>query len=364
MAATPPLRFPSFKLIKRSLEIILENQSPSGAFIASPDFPNYHYCWFRDGSFIAYAMDLIGEHASAARFHEWAARVINRRAGVVQRAISRTQADEPLSDSDYLHTRYTTDGEEAASSEWPDFQTDGFGTWLWSLGEHLVSTGRSLPATWEQATELVANYLTAVWRYPCYDCWEENPDRIHLYTLAAIHSGLKAHARFMGRDHQEILKAIAALALQESRGKSYFAKFIGSDMVDASLLGLATPYRLVEPDDPLILKTVSHIEHSLIQGGGVHRYPTDSYYGGGEWVLLAGWLGWYFAEVGKYEQAKVMLEWMERQADVNGFLPEQVPANLNSPNSYEPWVNRWGPIAKPLLWSHAKYIILSYYLSL
>jgi len=351
-------------LAQRSIEIVLHNQAASGAYIASPNFPNYRFCWFRDGSFTAYAMDLIGEHASAARFHDWAAMAINRRASVVQRVVEQVKADEPLRGLDYLHTRYTTDGDDATPNEWPNFQLDGFGTWLWSLGEHINLAGKFLPETWARAAGLVADYVDALWQHPCYDCWEENPDELHPHTLAAIYSGLRTHTRLTGCVHQETLQAIAAFVLERSRAEGYFAKFVGSNLVDASLLGLATPYQLVEPEDPLMVATVSHIERSLIRGGGVHRYPTDSYYGGGEWVLLAGWLGWYYAEVGKYEQAKVMLEWMERQADVNGFLPEQVPTNLNSPNSYEPWVNRWGPIAKPLLWSHAKYIVLSHYLSL
>jgi len=28
----------------------------------------------------------------------------------------------------------------------------------------------------------------------------------------------------------------------------------------------------------------------------MHRYADDTYYGGGEWVLLATWLGWYYVE--------------------------------------------------------------------
>ena len=216
----------------------------------------------------------------------------------------------------------------------------------------------------KHAAELVANYLTALWQRPCYDCWEEYPDKIHPHTLAAIYGGLKAHSRFTAYNHRETMQAIAAFVRKWSNTEGHFVKFIGSNVVDASLLGLATPYRLVEPDDPLMLTTVLHIEQSLVQGGGVHRYPTDSYYGGGEWVLLAGWLGWYYTEVGKYDQAKAMLEWMNKQADVNGRLPEQVPANLNDPNNIEPWVKRWGPIAKPLLWSHAMYLLLHHHLSL
>ena len=56
-------------LFQRSVEIILQNQSATGAYLASPNFDTYRYCWFRDGAFIAYAMNLAGEHESAQRFH-------------------------------------------------------------------------------------------------------------------------------------------------------------------------------------------------------------------------------------------------------------------------------------------------------
>jgi len=46
----------------------------------------------------------------------------------------------------------------------------------------------------ERAAGLVANYLTALWQLPCYDCWEEYPDKMHPHTLAAIYGGLKAHS--------------------------------------------------------------------------------------------------------------------------------------------------------------------------
>jgi GH15 family glucan-1,4-alpha-glucosidase len=350
-------------LTQRSIEIILQNQAPSGAFMASPNFPNYRFCWFRDGSFIAYAMDLIGEHACAARFHEWAAMVVNRHAEIAQRAIERTEMGEPLRNSEYLHARYTVDGADATPNEWPNFQLDGYGTWLWSVAEHLASAGKPLPAAWKEAAGLIASYLTALWQHPCYDCWEENPDNVHSYTLAAIYGGLEAHGRLTGCDHHATQQAIAGFVLQDSESRGYFVKSIGSDMVDASLLGLATPYRLVEPHDPRMLTTVERIEQSLMQGDGVHRYATDSYYGGGEWVLLAGWLGWYFAEVGERDKAEAMLKWMQDQADAEGCLPEQVPLNLNDPHNYEPWMRYWGPIAKPLLWSHAMYLVLQHYVS-
>ena len=63
-------------------------------------------------------------------------------------------------------------------------------------------------------------------------------------------------------------------------------KFVGNRAVDGSLIHVATPYRLLDPGDPLMRATIARIESELRRdGGGVHRYADDSYYGGGEWLL-------------------------------------------------------------------------------
>ncbi len=347
-------------LFQRSVNIILQNQTQSGAYLASPNFPTYHYCWFRDGSFIAYAMDLVGEHESARRFHQWAATAVSARAEVVERAIAKASRREPLTGTDYLHTRYAPDGTEVAGVEWPNFQLDGFGTWLWALGEHarLTRGAHSLPPQWLRAAGHLADYLTALWALPCYDCWEEFPNRVHPHTLAAIFGGLAAHSGLTGADHGPTLSAIQEFVRRRGAAKGGFAKFIGSQEVDASLLGLAVPYGVVAPDDPLMLTTVHRIEQELRRGGGVHRYAADTYYGGGEWVLLTAWLGWYYAQAGEWDKAQNTLRWVEAQADSQGRLTEQVPATLNAPAHYTAWRERWGEVANPLLWSHAKYLVL------
>jgi len=104
-------------LFQRSFEIILQNQSASGAYLASPNFATYRYCWFRDGAFIAYAMDRVGEHASAARFHTWAAAVVNARADIVRRVVAKADRGEPLHAADILHTRYSLDGAEVSEAD-------------------------------------------------------------------------------------------------------------------------------------------------------------------------------------------------------------------------------------------------------
>ena len=92
--------------------------------------------------------------------------------------------------------------------------------------------------------------------------------------------------------------------------------------------------------------------------GGVHRYAADSYYGGGLWILLTAGLGEVLVAQGDISGAAEILRWIESHASPEGNLPEQVPCHLNVPELYGPWEKRWGPVASPLLWSHAAYLRL------
>ncbi len=156
--------------------------------------------------------------------------------------------------------------------------------------------------------------------------------------------------------------------LDNAREFGHFVKFPGSSAVDASLLGLAVPYHVVNLDDALMLKTAGQIEATILRGGGLHRYAADTYYGGGTWILLSAWLGWYYAELAKVrpdlapdlnQKIKICRTWIEAQVGSSQALPEQAGENLNFPAYYSTWVERWGNISSPLLWSHANYIIMT-----
>jgi GH15 family glucan-1,4-alpha-glucosidase len=130
--------------------------------------------------------------------------------------------------------------------------------------------------------------------------------------------------------------------------------------VDSSLLGLAVPYQVFDLDDPILQNTIQMIEKELHRpSGGVYRYKEDVYYGGGEWLLLSAWLGWFYAESGDTSKAQTLLAWIEANADSAGNMPEQVSAHPLAPRELQPWVDKWGPVASPLLWSHAMYLILA-----
>lgn len=355
-------------LYQHSIEVILDNQSPNGAYVASPNFPTYHYCWFRDGSFIAHAMDTAGQHHSSRRFHQWVADRVNERRERVYLGLSKARSGATLTEAEILHTRYCLDGTEGEPGNWPNFQLDGFGTWLWSLNEH-TKQNPGMPISQEiaGAADLVADYLSELWPMPCYDCWEEFPDHTHPHTLAAIYGGLQAHAEMTGRSHLPVTDVIRKKLLMGAERFGHFVKFPDSPAVDASLLGLAVPYGVVAPEHPLMLKTVEQIESTILREGGLHRYGEDSYYGGGAWILLTAWLGWYYAELASrvpdvaprlQQKIQSCQSWIEKRAGIDLRLPEQVAENLNAPSYYPSWVERWGEIASPLLWSHAKYIVL------
>jgi len=58
-------------------------------------------------------------------------------------------------------------------------------------------------------------------------------------------------------------------------------------------------------------------------------------------------------------EARNLLRWVEDQADANGEMTEQVTTVVNDPAMVQHWVDTWGPVAKPLLWSHAMYLVLA-----
>jgi len=348
-------------LIEASLETIKAGQTVSGAFLASPNFPNYRYCWFRDGAFIAQALDLWGECDSAARFYEWGSRTILKNRDVVEAVLSGPPDVVPHT---HLHTRYGPDG-RPADNDWPTFQLDGFGTFLWGLVEHLELTRTEAPPAWRESVDLVVAYLGHLWRSPNFDCWEEYSDRVHISTLCALHGGAAAVARHM--DHppaRTLAEETRDFVRGQSSGLGYLPKFVGSDSVDSSLLWANVPFEMLDAGDSIMSRTVEKIEADLVgPSGGVHRYAADVYYGGGEWILLTALLGEYWTRVGKSSQAMDAMAWIEERPSNGGHLAEQVPIDLIAPDQYEPWVHKWGPIACPLLWSHASYLRLKHALA-
>lgn len=363
-AALPDPSDQADSLVRRSLEIILSSQAPNGAFLASPSFEQYRYAWLRDGAFMAEALDLAGAGQAARRFHDWVAAVVLESRVGMERSIDAGRAGQAPTPDDYLHCRYQVDG-RPGPDDWPTFQLDGPGIWLWSLGHH-VRTGGALGQEHLEAARLVGRYLAALWARPSYDAWEEFPEHVHTSTLAAILAGLVAlRLADPGGGDSGGEMATARVALEArlgANGGSEYTKWSGNDDVDASLLWLAAPYGLIDPRSPRFARTLRRIEEELVsEDGGVHRYRADTYYGGGEWLLLTAALGRVYLrrnQPGDRARAIRCREWIERQAGPDGSLPEQVATVALAPAGIDEWQARWGESASPLVWSHAAYLAL------
>jgi len=349
-------------LRQRSIEIILNNQVHTGAYYACPTFPMYQYAWFRDGSFCAYAMDLYAHYESAHNFYKWSIATIDRYRNKLRTCVEKAASGLPPTPGVTLHARFTIDGEEIPG-RWGNHQLDGLGTWLWAICDHICrSPDPKLRSDWLAPLFAVRDYLMALWRYPCSDCWEENEHQVHTYTLGAIYAGLQA----LGEIYSDEIACQAASKVREFIQQNavrdgHLVKSLSDFEVDGSLVALAIPYRVYDPENPVIAKTIDSIlEQLATPGGGIRRYLKDTYYGGGEWVILTAWMGWWMAQTAHIEQAVTIHKWIEQQASPAGDLPEQLPRHLMAPDFYGPWVKRWGPIASPLLWSHAMYLILNH----
>jgi GH15 family glucan-1,4-alpha-glucosidase len=338
-------------LLQKSVEVILTNQSDNGAYIASPNFKNYRYAWLRDGAFIGYAMLLAEQSESARRFLEWTDAVIVRHRELMQ----HFRADATVSPPP---TRFSLEG-QAVHDDWPNHQIDGYGAWLWLLAEYVARTGQEqLVHKFRESIRLSIAYLAHSWSEPNFDCWEEFGDRVHTSTLACVYGGLSAINSYLGeRGLHDLTEEIRTRILGMST-EGRFVKNSLDDNVDASLLWISTPFRVVDASDSLMRETVREIEAKLVVDRGVRRYVADTYYGGGRWLLLTAWLGWYYHEVGRSDNARELLEWVEAHAAPDGAMPEQVTDLVADPAQVRSWEQRWGPVATPLLWSHAMHIVL------
>ena len=350
-------------LVGSSIQLIESLQDPTGAYPASPTFSAYQgYCWLRDGSFIADAMSAAGRFASAEAFFGWCAEVIESQAAVIGRVVESRAAGLELDHSAMPPTRFTLAG-DVGSDAWWDFQTDGYGTWLWALSEHVRRGGHVDPA-WRDAIRLTAAFLVDTWDLPCFDWWEEHNERRHVSTLGCVVLGLERVVAEGWLPAEEATRATAAahgardLVAAEGMYDGRLTKWLGGTAVDGSLAALVA-MGLTDDAPEVASRTLAAVRANLLVAGGVHRFTGDVFYGGGLWPLLTCFLGLAELRVGDRTNVESRLAFVESLVTADGSLPEQSDLHLLAQDHRPEWLERWGPVATPLLWSHAMYIRLA-----
>jgi isomaltose glucohydrolase len=352
------------RLAESSADLIASLQDSGGAYPASPTFSAYlGYSWFRDGAFTADGMSAYGRIESAERFFDWCAAVLESRSVEVEGIVAAARSGHPVADEAMLPTRFTFDG-RAGDDEWWDFQLDGYGTWLWAVGEHVRRHGAD-PSRWARAITLTVDYLSVSWRRPCFDWWEEHAMHVHVSTLGCIAAGLRAALEVGVLDAESAASTLEAEAsiMQFIRTDGvtddHLSKWIGSAAVDASLAAVVGILDVIPAGSEVGRATIAAIERDLTFDGGVHRYLGDTFYGGGQWPLLSCMLGLAHVRAGNPGRARELLDWAIETVALDGALPEQVGHHLLAPERVDEWVEKWGPIAQPLLWTHAMVIRLA-----
>ena len=181
--------------VAASVTAMLRYQSAYGSFVASPDSGQYQFCWRGTArSSAAPWTPRASRPRRPATTGGWRARW----APCPRHGGSRGAGRPPGTSRLLPPARFALDGSTVAD-DWPNFQIDGYGAWIWSLREHLRLGGdRGLLDEIRAVVDATWRYLDVMALHSCFDVWEEHGDRVHTSTLACVHAGLSAAADLLG----------------------------------------------------------------------------------------------------------------------------------------------------------------------
>ena len=361
MTLAPPTYHRS--IVDTSIDVIASLQQSSGAYPASPDFSAYTgYSWFRDGAFIADGMSAAGQVDSANRFFDWCGGILGRYRPTINEIVGRAAGPDPVAGEAMMPARFHFDGTIGAE-EWGNFQLDGYGTWVWSVLAH--ANRHALPLDpWADAIIASCEYLASSWNRECWDWWEEHPERIHVSTLGCVGAGLEAGlasgllAPTLADASAEAVRGIRKIINERGTHNGHLVKWLDDQAVDSSTLAIIAPLGFIHPSTELAARTIEAVREQLEVDGGMHRFTDDTFFGGGRWPLLTCFLGLCLLERGDVTGARNALDWAASTALLDGRLPDQVSDHLMHPEFQQFWIDKWGPVATPLLWSHAMFLRL------
>ncbi len=339
------------ELYRSSVLVLRHSTGTNGAIVASPDTRSlvaagdtYNYCWWRDGGYVAKAMDEAGLFENADRFLDFARTCQNPDGSFFHRhfpdgAIGSTWHTPPFLQVDQTAT--------VIAAVWHHFKRGGDPDILLDLWPLVKGAATFLASFRDPETGLPA---------PSYDLWEERL-AIHTYSTAAVIHALERAARIaheIGKDpvpwrtaSQEIHEA-ALKHLWHAEAKRFVRSISPRDeRIDASVL-FALKLGLLPWNDPWARMVVDGIEKRLWAApmGGLARYEGDVYYGQeNPWIVCTLWLAEARLLLGERDRCRELLEWVAGHATPTRLLPEQIDRVTGEPKS-----------ATPLTWSHSTFV--------
>jgi glucoamylase len=332
------------RMVKRSLLALkLLADKNHGGIVAAPCMePEYRFCWPRDATYVAYALDKCGFNEEPERFYHWCKRAQEPEGGLYQRYYIEAKIRGPCWSS----------------------QIDEIATVIWGIGQHFELTAdrgfiESMWSTIEKAASLMcASINSDTSLVQSVGLWEEKFGS-HTYSNAAVCGALETSARIaklMGKNSlyekwsnaaEKVKNALLELAWDSQR--NLFIKTFNprDESLDVSLLSLAFPFEVLPARDERMMRTALAIEKAFNYGvGGIGRYPRDMYYSGNPWILASLWLALYYEKLKDVDKMERLTKWTIDHATDIGLLSEQVDKLTGASIS-----------AVPLAWSHAFFIL-------
>lgn len=319
----------------------------------------YSYCWPRDAVFVSKALDILNMTEITDKFYE----VFSK----------QTQSENGM-----WEQRFYTDGKFAPS--W-GYQIDETASIVFGVYSHYYKKqDKQILINTLEMNEKAVKFLQQYIDYVCegkssgkeiftknesYDLWEMN-EGIHLYSLSAIYAAFNVMQTIYKIIEQK-LGNIEKLEEYKTKIKKYCMENLYNketkvlkrntrdDVMDISMLGAITPFRMLDVNQPEVVNTIEKMEMTLqTYTKGYLRFEHDNYMGGNNpWVIATLWKMLY--DIKKNDTIKVQnaMEFILNTATEHGFLSEQVDNSAMKAN----WVIG-------LAWSHAMFITALYSIDL
>jgi GH15 family glucan-1,4-alpha-glucosidase len=340
------------QLVASSRKVISDCALRNGALVAAnsakpyytKQAKDYRFVWPRDAGFNCLAATLLGVDVHE-KFFRWCMQA------------------EGWSRTGLFYKKYFVDGKKARFT----FQPDQTGNVLMAVNDYCRGDKDKIKK-WAGLIRKSANGLCKVWdkdhfKLITQELWEQRrcfPDLRDnfTYSLAACYHGLRCACMMMPNKKWGVVAEQMRRLIVDSHGKHFYRVYgkIDDPAIDASLLGLVWPYRVVRADDARMKKTVALIEKKLAVGGGVHRFENDEYdgwlygkvqrwKGGGYWPLLNFWMSIYWSEAENKRKALFYFNKVLNDLGGDRYIPEQI------------FDNDVQKSISPLCWSHSMFVI-------
>lgn len=311
-------------------------QRPSGAFLASPLFPDYHACWLRDQLYTSFSYYYLGEFEKLKKGLWVVFDILGKYRWKIERAI----CIPPKIAHDHIHAKYNCDTFEEITNEWGHHQLCALGLFLHIVADlDLKNIQLIRNKNDSELIQLLVCYLISVryWEKPDNGMWEEDFD-MHSSSIGAVLGGLSYIKRRLSIVVPEPMITLGREALNNLLPNE--SPHRGVDMAQLSLIW---PYNIVSRE--MAGTILQRIKSVLIQKHGLNRYMGDNYYRSSngisaEWPMGFFWLSIVASQQHDSKEAEFWFQKGVAEVTPKGKISELYQNGKPNKN-------------RPLAWAHA-----------